>query len=100
MLCVQFSAMHSQPRSGKKKFISAGASVSGVSWNTIRTPSTTNSSPVARDLLGRRDQIGRPDRDRLAEPAVDVPSRARRQEHAELVRRPPRHRVPGDHVLG
>ena len=59
MLCVQFSAMHSQPRSGKKKFISAGASVSGVSWNTIRTPSTTSSSPVWVMLLGRRDQAGR-----------------------------------------
>jgi hypothetical protein len=40
---------HAQPasparhRSGKKKFISAGASVSGVSWNTMRTPSTTSS---------------------------------------------------------
>ena len=44
MLCEQFSAMHSQPVGrGKKKFISAGASVSGVSWNTIRTPSTTSS---------------------------------------------------------
>ncbi len=46
MLWVQFSAMHSQPRSGKKKFISAGASALGVIWNTIRTPSTTSSSPV------------------------------------------------------
>ena len=41
MLWVQFSAVHSQPWSGKKKFISAGASVSGVIWNTMRTPSTT-----------------------------------------------------------
>ncbi len=46
MLCEQFSAMHSQRWSGKKKFISAGASVSGVIWNTMRTPSTTSSSPV------------------------------------------------------
>jgi hypothetical protein len=47
MLWVQFSAVHSQPWSGKKKFISAGASVSGVSWKTMRTPSTTSSWPVA-----------------------------------------------------
>lgn len=47
MLCVQFSAVHSHPWSGKKKFISAGASVSGVIWNTMRTPSTTSSAPVS-----------------------------------------------------
>mgnify|MGYP000096907743 CR=1 FL=1 len=33
-------------KSGKKKFISAGASVSGVSWKITRTPSRTSSSPV------------------------------------------------------
>ena len=47
MVCEQFSAMHSQPWSGKKKFISAGASVSGVNWNSMRTPSTSSSWPVA-----------------------------------------------------
>ena len=46
MLCEQFSAIHNQPWSGKKKFISAGASASGVSWKMMRTPSTTSSSPV------------------------------------------------------
>ena len=46
IVCVQFSAMHNQRWSGKKKFISAGASVSGVSWNTILMPSTTSSWPV------------------------------------------------------
>ena len=99
MLCEQFSAMHSQPRSGKKKFISAGASVSGVSWNTMRTPSTTSSSPVRVMLLGRRDQAGRAERDRLAEPAVDVLARAGRQQRAELVDRAAGHGVAGDHVL-
>ena len=44
---VQFSAMHSRRWSGKKKFISAGASASGVFWNTIRTPPTSSSSPVS-----------------------------------------------------
>ena len=43
---MAFSAMHSARRSGKRKFISAGASVSGVSWNTMRTPSTVTSWPV------------------------------------------------------
>ena len=46
MVCEQFSAMQSASKSGKKKFISAGASVSGVSWYTTRTPSITISSPV------------------------------------------------------
>ena len=34
--------MHSALWPGKKKFISAGASVPGVSWNTIRMPSTVS----------------------------------------------------------
>ncbi len=47
IVCVQFSAMHSRRLSGKWKFISAGASVPGVIWNTTRTPSMTSSVPVA-----------------------------------------------------
>ncbi len=47
-MCVQFSAMHSSLKSGKWKFISAGASVPGVIWNTILTPSTTSSVPVSQ----------------------------------------------------
>ena len=49
MLCrlwVAFSAMQSARWSGKRKFISAGASVPGVSWKTMRTPSSVSSSPV------------------------------------------------------
>src|SRR6056297_684070 len=49
MLCnvwEVFSAMHSARLPGKKKFISAGASVSGVFWNTISTPSTVSVWPV------------------------------------------------------
>ena len=38
--------MHSARRPGKKKFISAGASVFGVFWNTISTPSTVSVWPV------------------------------------------------------
>ena len=50
MLCivrVALSAMQRTRRSGKWKFISAGASVPGVSWKTIRTPSTVSSWPVS-----------------------------------------------------
>ena len=43
----QFSAMHRARRSGKKKFISAGASASGVSWNTTRRPARSSSVPVS-----------------------------------------------------
>lgn len=32
---------------GKRKFISDGASVPGVSWKTIRTPSTVSCCPVS-----------------------------------------------------
>ena len=46
MLCVAFSAMHRARMSGKQKFISAGASVPGVLWKTMRTPSSTSSWPV------------------------------------------------------
>ena len=46
-VCVQFSAMHSRRLSGKKKFISAGASASGVFWNTILMPLRIRSSPVS-----------------------------------------------------
>lgn len=42
-------------RSGKAKFISDGASVPGVSWKTIRTPSTTSSCPVP--VIGRLGSI-------------------------------------------
>ena len=47
MVWVAFSAAHSARRSGNQMFISAGASVPGVSWKTIRTPSTVSSCPVA-----------------------------------------------------
>ncbi|SLH57272.1 Uncharacterised protein [Mycobacteroides abscessus subsp. abscessus] len=43
MLWVAFSAMHRARWSGNRKFISAGASVPGVSWKSMRTPSITSS---------------------------------------------------------
>ena len=42
-----FSAMQRAWWSGKRTFISAGASVPGVSWNSMRMPSTVRCSPVA-----------------------------------------------------
>ena len=46
-VCVAFSAMQSALRSGNQMFISAGASVPGVNWKTMRTPSTVASVPVS-----------------------------------------------------
>ncbi len=43
---MAFSAMHSARLSGRKKLNSAGHSVPGVFWNTMRTPSRTSSWPV------------------------------------------------------
>ena len=45
-LWVAFSATHSARWAGKRKFISAGASVPGVSWNSTVTPSRTSIWPV------------------------------------------------------
>ena len=47
MLWVAFSAMHRARRCGNRKFISAGASVPGVSWKTISMPSTVSRWPVS-----------------------------------------------------
>ena len=43
---MAFSATHSAAWSENRKFISAGASVPGVSWNSIVTPSRTSTWPV------------------------------------------------------
>ena len=50
MLCIEqtaLSATQRARRSGRWKFIAAGASASGVSWNDIRIPSRVSSCPVA-----------------------------------------------------
>ena len=44
MVPVMFSAAQKALNCGKYVFISAGASVPGVFWNTIFTPSTVSSS--------------------------------------------------------
>ena len=43
---VAFSAIQRAPWSGNSVFISAGASVPGVFWNSMRMPSMTRVSPV------------------------------------------------------
>ena len=43
-VAVMFSAAQNALWSGNQVFISAGASVPGVFWNTMRTPSTVISS--------------------------------------------------------
>ena len=61
MLCIEraaLSAMQSARASGKWKFISAGASVPGVSWKTIRTPSIDLFLPGRGDVeVGGRSVI-------------------------------------------
>ena len=44
IVATMFSAAHNAFHSGNHVFISAGASVPGVFWNTIRTPSIVSSS--------------------------------------------------------
>ncbi|MNP78328.1 hypothetical protein D3C76_1759150 [compost metagenome] len=46
MVLVVFSAIHSALCWGNQVFISAGASVPGVIWKTILTPSMSSASPV------------------------------------------------------
>ena len=98
-MCVQFSAMHSRRLSGKKKFISDGASASGVFWKMIRIPSTSSSSPVWMDRLGRSDEPRRADRCGLAEACVDLPLWPERQQRPELIQRTSGHDRAGEDVL-
>ncbi|MNN30465.1 hypothetical protein D3C81_1441150 [compost metagenome] len=51
---VVFSAIHMALNCGEKVFVSDGASVPGVIWKTIRTPSTVSTWPVFWiDTVGR-----------------------------------------------
>ena len=59
MLCivlVVFSAIHIALNCGNQVFISAGASVPGVIWNTIFTPSIVSSLPVLLMMSVGSDQ--------------------------------------------
>ena len=79
-LWVAFSAMHSARRSGKRKFISAGASVPGVSWKTISIPSTVSSLAGLGDLEGGGDQADGAERGGLPEAGADLAGRPLRQQ--------------------
>jgi hypothetical protein len=56
--------------------------------------------PCEVDLLGWRDQVRGRARDALAETTVDMAVRSHRQQRAELVEGPARHRWSGNQVLG
>ena len=104
---MAFSAMHSARWSGKWKFISAGASVPGVIWNTIRTPSMTSSWPVwvmssvgassPSDALGRGQARGRCSTWPLADRSSAARRTCRRPAGSSPCRRrrSPRPRAPG-----
>ena len=96
---VQFSAMQSAPRSGNMKFISAGASVPGVFWNTTRTPSSTSSVPVSAISSVGATRSGCA-RNPFAEAAIDMALRTGRQQHAELIEGPAAHGGASDQVFG
>ena len=80
-------------------FISAGASVPGVFWKTIFTPSTVISSMSSSMMTVRRDQAEVAGGGVLADGLIDVTERAGRQQHAVLVEQPPVHGVAGVDVL-
>ena len=95
----QFSAMQSAACSTNRKFISAGASVSGVSWNSTVRPSISSTVPVSViDSVGAT-RPGVPVGTVTPMPGVHVPARTARQLAAEHVLRPAGHGGPGDHVL-
>lgn len=71
---MAFSAMHGAAWSGKWMFTSAGAPVPGVSWNTIRMPSTVSVCPV-RVMSRGRDQPDRAGGGGLPEARADLPAR-------------------------
>ena len=80
-------------------FISEGASVFGVFWKIIRTPSTSNSSMGF--LTIRVGAMSPRCRSRLPSQALgDVAVRVHGHQHAVLVEHPPVHRVAGVDILG
>ena len=96
---VMFSAAQKAFRSGNQVFISAGASVPGVFWNTIRTPSTVSSSmsSVMTTFGAIRPTVAVGDG--LADRLVDVAERAAIQQGPVLVEQPPVHGIAGVHGL-
>jgi hypothetical protein len=88
------------PKVGKEEAHSAGASLPGVSWNAILTPSMTWVSRRSEIVQLRRDQRGHAAPDALAQTAVDMRVGTGREVVAELEERAPPHRHAGQHVLG
>ena len=72
----------------------------GVTWNTIRTPSTVSSWPVVRDVDRRRDQRRLTGRGGLAEAGADLSGRALLERGAVHVAGAAGHRGAGEDVLG
>ena len=72
-----FSAAQNVLKSGNQVFISAGASVPGVFWKTIRTPSTVSSSMSSTIVIVGAMSPEVPRGDVLADGLVDVAVRAR-----------------------
>ena len=60
MVLVVFSAIHMALNCGKKVFISVGASVPGVIWNSMSTPSTVILVPVLLMMSVGMINVGRP----------------------------------------
>ena len=57
---------------GKKTFISAGASVPGVTWNNTSTPSIVSRVPVAEMLSVGATRLGWPSETALPRVAIDM----------------------------
>ncbi|MCY1351075.1 hypothetical protein D9M69_373300 [compost metagenome] len=68
-----FSAIHMALNCGNQVFISAGASVPGVIWKTIFTPSTVSSSPVLRMISVGSIRVVVPDEIVWPSPALTLP---------------------------
>ena len=88
MLCsdaITFSAIQSAFMSGMYVFISRGASVFGVFWKIILTPSTSNSSIGLFDVTVGSNKTDRSGRNGLSETLTDITMRACGQQQAVLV---------------
>ena len=81
-------------------FISEGASVFGVFWKIIRTPSTSNSSMSFSTIRVGAISPMVPAEIALAQALADVAVGADGQQQAVLVEQPPVHGVAGVDVLG
>ncbi|MNN25235.1 hypothetical protein D3C81_1386980 [compost metagenome] len=72
-MLVVFSAIHMALNCGNQVFISAGASVPGVSWNTIFTPSITISCPSLAIVSVGGSRVTVPGAPRMPRPPASRP---------------------------